>query len=574
MKYLLQCALLSIMVLASNPMRTCGAGHNKKYVSKTVIDTLIQQAFVNLNATIDGMPGSDFRHLQAVSEAKKTAAKLRAAAQGDPNERYILWKTGELESQILLEERDLLLQQLDKRQKEKNAIIAIFNRELGKKRPEFAVLKKSIDNMKVIDPAKTGEMQRSFDQRDVNISREIVYKLEKALQAGDPVKMQGEFDYCKKNRQYLTIAQSVYNRLETRIQAQSEAIMQKPVIDEQLALVENLLPQNKFGEIWTCLADAQARLFRIETDLPPKIRETYASTLKKYTDMSNRKEDSLVAISYSICAKIGENAALDYMEHILKPMKISETKIGETTMSILRIAALRKKTEDTVLSAEMKALSRQQGGGVDFSQVRDAAKKKAQERADSVRSFEEEKNRLFYRDQARDDSVRQAAQHQAQQELRANQEKAHDVTAQIYAMLDENKINDAYKKFLSVQKPLEKYLAKDAFDLLKSTVLREYLTMAVENTGSSGFTDLPGENQSSANANPQTSADMRRNQEKAQQVISQIYGLLDAKDVDAAHRRFCEVRAPLEKYLCREAFTMLETSVLQAYESVRGRMMK
>ena len=205
MKYLLQCALLSIMVLASNPMRTCGAGHNKKYVSKTVIDTLIQQAFVNLNATIDGMPGSDFRHLQAVSEAKKTAAKLRAAAQGDPNERYILWKTGELESQILLEERDLLLQQLDKRQKEKNAIIAIFNRELGKKRPEFAVLKKSIDNMKVIDPAKTGEMQRSFDQRDVNISREIVYKLEKALQAGDPVKMQGEFDYCKKNRQYLTI---------------------------------------------------------------------------------------------------------------------------------------------------------------------------------------------------------------------------------------------------------------------------------------------------------------------------------------------------------------------------------
>jgi UDP-2,3-diacylglucosamine pyrophosphatase LpxH len=222
----------------------------------------------------------------------------------------------------------------------------------------------------------------------------------------------------------------------------------------------------------------------------------------------------------------------------------------------------------------MKALSRQQGGGVDFSQVRDAAKKKAQERADSVRSFEEEKNRLFYRDQARDDSVRQAAQHQAQQELRANQEKAHDVTAQIYAMLDENKINDAYKKFLSVQKPLEKYLAKDAFDLLKSTVLREYLTMAVENTGSSGFTDLPGENQSSANANPQTSADMRRNQEKAQQVISQIYGLLDAKDVDAAYRRFCEVRAPLEKYLCREAFTMLETSVLQAYESVRGRMMK
>ena len=453
--------LTVVFLLGVGVVSTCHAG-NKKYLSKTVIDTLIQQAFVNLNATSDGMPGSDIRHLLAINDAKRVFARLRETGRGDPNEKYILWKTGELGSQILLEERDIILQQLEKRQKEKNAIIAIFNAEVGKKRPEFAVLSTAIDKMTIVDPSKTGEMLRSFDQRRSNISRAVVAVLEKALRAGDWVTMQPEFDYCKKNREYLTIAQSSYARFETRMLAQGEAIKQKPAIDEQLARVGTLLQRNTFGDVWTCLADVEGRLSRCEGDLPPTAREAYEAAVKKWIETTNRKEDSLVAIASSMCAKTGENAALDYIERVLKPMKITETKLGQTTTSIFRIAASRKKEEDTVLGGHLRALSQQQGSGIDFSEVRLAAKKKAQERADSVAKVE--------------------------------QEKASDVTEEL-----------------------------------------------------------------------------RRNQEKAQRLIVQIYGLLEANNVDAAYKRFYDVRAPLQKYLCTDAFAMLETTVLQSYESRRGR---
>ena len=131
----------------------------KKYVPKIVIDTLVEQAFVGLNIAADGMPGEDRRREEAIAEAKKIANRLRLEAQGDPNERYILWKTGELEGQILLEERDLILRQLEKKQKESNAVVSVFNRELGKKRPDFMVLKKAIDDMDRIDPRKARELR-------------------------------------------------------------------------------------------------------------------------------------------------------------------------------------------------------------------------------------------------------------------------------------------------------------------------------------------------------------------------------------------------------------------------------
>jgi hypothetical protein len=562
-------ALFPMVLLALNAMHECQASEHKKYTPKTFIDTLVQQAFINLNATTDNMPGSELRRRQAVIEAKNTVAKLRVAAKGDPNEKYILWKTGELESQILLEERDFILKQLEMRQKEKNAIIEIFNAELGKKRPEFAVLKKAIDNMKSIDPVKTEEMQRSFDQRSFNISRETVSILENALLEGNTEKMQRELNYCEKNRAYLAIVQSAFNRLETRILAQGEAIKQKPVIDEQLARVEYLLPQNMFGEVWTSIADIEDRFYRIESDLPPKTREAYSLSIKKCIEATNHREDSLAAIPYSICAKNGENAALDYIEHVLKPMKISETKLGQATLSILRIAASRKKADDTVLGAEMRAISQQQTTGVDFSMVRSAAKKKAQDRADSVRAIEEEKSRRLNREEARADSTRQVQQLQEQRALRAKQEKADDTAAQIYAILESNKIDEAYKKFISLQKPLEQYMKKDAFLLLKSTVLQTYLTVSQEHIGSPGITseDLGEKSSSDKNngAGEQTAESLQSNQEKAQQVVAQIYSLLETNDVDAAYKRFCEVRTPLEKYLYPEAYRMVETMVLHAY---------
>ena len=69
----------------------------------------------------------------AISSAKQTAARLKSIARGNPNEKYILWKVGELESQIYLEESGMLLEKNQRRQKQVNDLVGPFNTEIGKR---------------------------------------------------------------------------------------------------------------------------------------------------------------------------------------------------------------------------------------------------------------------------------------------------------------------------------------------------------------------------------------------------------------------------------------------------------
>jgi uncharacterized protein (UPF0335 family) len=561
-------ALLAALIVTALLFRSAPARENRKYIHKTTVDTLIQQAFYTLNAVSGDMPGADFRREQALADAKKVAAKLRAMAKGDPNEKYVIWKTGELESQIFLEERDIVLKKLEKSQKERNAIIDVYNKEVGKARPDFIVLQKTVEDMRPWDAAKTEEMLSSMDQRRYNISREVIYKLEKAMIMGDMDKTQREFDYCKKNRSLLVIPADKYDRFEERIRSLGDAIKLKPAVDEQFALSEDYLFNTMLGDAGKCLREIEGMLARIERDLPPRDREDFTARAKRLSSAINRKEDSLIAITYAILAEKGENAALDHVERVLKPCGVSGPKIGRTHTSIMNVATARGRPEDTTMNREIKELSRESDqSGIDFTLVRSAAKKKAQDRADSVRLAEESRLHLLQIEQARADSVRQAAERRAAQAFAENQEKANGVSVQIYTLLEENRIKEACSRFISEKKILEQFLYKDAFFLLESTI-----TQAIEG-GAQGKRHAPQPAVAAERAPlpPGPDEDLRRNQEKAQQVSAQIYGLLEANKIEEAYLHFAKVRKPLEKYLCPEAFAMLEVTVLQSYDSSRKR---
>ena len=111
----------------------CFASNKKEYLSQTTIDTLVQQAFVNINASAGAdVPDADARHWQAVIDAKETVAKLKALAKGDPNEKYVLWKVNELEYQVFLEEREMVLKKRKKEKKRKIFRSLNLTRSLGK----------------------------------------------------------------------------------------------------------------------------------------------------------------------------------------------------------------------------------------------------------------------------------------------------------------------------------------------------------------------------------------------------------------------------------------------------------
>ena len=101
----------------------------------------------------------------------------------------------------------------------------------------------------------------------------------------------------------------------------------------------------------------------------------------------------------------------------------------------------------------------------------------------------------------------------------------------------------------------------DAFLALEYSVLKSYMEFSSKK---SAYRSKTLKDKATKNID---SLDLKRNYDKAQEVITQIYGLIEANNSDAAYRKFCALRTPLEKYSYQEAFAMLETAVLQAYVS-------
>jgi hypothetical protein len=555
---------------------TCFASKKKEFLSQTTIDTLIQQAFVNLNAsTGTDVPDAEARHRQAVIDAKETADKLKALAKGDPNEKYVLWKVNELEHQVFLEERDMVLKKAQIGKKEENNRISEFNKELGKKRPDFFALNTFCHDMIAIDRLKEKEMQRSLDQRSDAISREAVRTIEKALITGDIAISQKEFDYCSKNRTMLKIPLEKFSWFAIKIPAQNEAIQQKSVIDQELSITGPFLSHNKIGILRKSVSELQGKLYPIAQDLPMRDRGAYAVKINSLINAVNRKEDSLVTFCLSVLKAKGVDAALDYLEHVLRTCGVSEEKIGQTNARILHKSGLDKNRSDTAVDRQLEiaAVPGNNNNGIDLGDVRQIAKKKAQQRADSIRVVEEEKARNRRVEQARADSIKQAMEMQAKQAaLLENEKKANDIAMDIYALIGENKTAEAHKKFTVARKNLEKYLSKDSFGQLQAMVLQASETPGQrddknENSAVVLVSQSPHSNMDNqAPEGPGQNSDADR--EKAKQVIIQIYGLIEINKIEAAYKRFMQVRRPLEKFLDKEAFAMLETTVIQAYESL------
>jgi hypothetical protein len=118
----------------SSKKSASASNQNEKYLGKDYIDSTVLRAIFIINDAAS-IAGVGFRTKESLNEAWRIARKIRAEAKGDPNERYALWKVGELEWLIRLEERDLLLQKMREGQVTVNQIIADYNAEVGKQMP-------------------------------------------------------------------------------------------------------------------------------------------------------------------------------------------------------------------------------------------------------------------------------------------------------------------------------------------------------------------------------------------------------------------------------------------------------
>ncbi len=534
------------------------------YISQESIDTSIQRGFILLNESAD-MAGVGFRHQRSISEAKKIVRMLKEKARGDPNEKYILWKAGELEAQIYLEESDLVMQQMQKRQLTINELVDRYNSEVGKWRPDFASLYRIHKHMDQVDVRKANELADSYNQRKRAISRETVHFLEKALLAGILDSARKELGYCLRNQLYLDISSSAYKKLEDRVEGLDEALRSRPFIAAAVASAERFLDKKNISEARKTLDSAGNLLTTIRRHLPQREAIAAASSLKRTTGRLGAMEDSLVGVNLSILRSEGVEAADKYLQSVLRARGVSREKAASVDRMIISAQSPDQKMESSGI-ADLDNDEPERSPVLDDIMI--AAKKKAQEKMDSVRKVE---NALYWkeqRDRDRRDSIARSERAAEETALRTKQLQADSIAMAIYLCIEKNDMRNGRRLFSEKRGFLGRFLRKEELAMLETTIEQFTAAPAREQSDIAYLTPVDRRSQ------PQTAPTdplLQRNLSRAQEEITGIYSMLERNDIERAYRRFRTNREPLRKYLAPEAFSMLELSVQQAYDYSTGK---
>ncbi len=453
----------------------------QQYTSQTYVDTTIQRAYYNLNAAAE-VSGMSMKMEDAISSAKQTAARLKSIARGNPNEKYILWKVGELESQIYLEESGMLLEKNQRRQKQVNDLVGPFNTEIGKRRPDFSRLADLYHQALSVDRAKAFEFGTALDDRKKTICREAVVSLEKALTQGDFDLAWQELVYLKNNREQLGISPTQYSLYAAKVQAKVNLGNERELITSNMNTAEILIRQNDFSDARNALGVLEDRVSGIQDLVTKSEWDRYYFRNKRLRESLERKEDSLVRVNTVILRDQGVVAANDYLEGVLKKLGVLPEKIGNMELAILEKAMAYRKLQDTAVVKQLASISAPATDDSSslFSDLVGAAKKKAQEKADSAKLAQEGNARLTSTEQVRLANMRVSQELKKKREdemLKENQVKANKIMIDIYVLLDLKQIQKAYDEYTDHQAFLARNVFTASFVAIDSSVNAEYAAM-------------------------------------------------------------------------------------------------
>jgi hypothetical protein len=572
-----------IMIVGSVRFAPGNCQAAQRYISQEYIDTVIQQAFYRFHNAAEDVSSDYRRQREAIAHAKNVCSRLRDLAKSDPNGKYILWKVSELEQHILLEERDLLLKKMKKGQQGKNALIDRFNTEIGKPRPDFAALVGIHENMLDIDVRKANEIAASINQRNSNVSREVMYTIEKALITGDFEQARTELQYCEGNRGLLNVSRARCARFEQQLAARSSARSRQASLEQQISEIESLVAENSLGEVWTHIRHVQAQLSEMKSEISGRRKSDYSRRLARMIDAIDHKEDSLVALNINILKRRGIDPAIEFMERALRVHGLSRSRISVVDSAILSVVTPEDRARRNSIQRDLMALNLSDdmtNGSLSLASAKAIAQKRAQAIRDSLRAIEEEKARREAAEQARLAEI----ERKREEKLKKKRKKALKKTIRIYALLERDRVKRAYRRFKRVRDDLALY-APDAHELLEQTIADAYrsrnqpdapeqrqtegATVAlVERKSSSGSHETRGASRTSSR--PSRQEDIQRETEG---LIIKIYGLLEEGNIEEAHSLFTMKQSYLKSNVGTEPYVMLERTVSQArkYADASGR---
>jgi hypothetical protein len=451
------------------------------YINKSYIDSTIQRVFFNLNAATD-VSGMGMKMDDAITFAKQAAQRLKNIANESPNKKYILWKVGEIESQIYLEESGMLLEKNQKRQKLINDLVAPFNAEIGAKRPDFARLVSLHNQALSIDRAKAYEFGVALEARKKNIRREAAASLENALTEGDYELARREAVFLKTNQEPLGMSLAQYSMLAAKVQAKVTVNSEREFIALDVNAIEALLLKNSFSEARTALSVAENRVDGLKDMVMKTEWDRYYFKTKRLRESLEHKEDSLVRINLAILGDQGVVAADDYLENVLKKLGVFHEKTSKMGLAILEKAMASRKLQDTAVVKQLASIPRpaMDDSCSMFFDLMSAAKKKAQEKADSAKTATEGNVRHTHSEEVRLANMRVSMElrKKREEELKvANTTKANKLMIEIYTLLEKKEVQKAWEEYNDHQPLLARYIPVAEFSLLDSLVNAKHTAM-------------------------------------------------------------------------------------------------
>ena len=443
---------------------------NLTYVGQSFIDSLVNRALYFLSSVDD--PGSGITRDQAISSAVEIAQKLRGIAQRDANQKYILGKVNDLEGQIYLEEKGLLLEKAQWRQKCISEIIPQYNGALGAARPDFRGLWNFHGQMASIDPAAAADVEISIKKRASALAGEVPASMEAELAKGNIDQARDELLYCRVNGDYLGLSPSRYAALAAKFDARATLEDERTFVAMALERFKTALTRNKIGSAAQEKTLLREKIGSLRSSV---ISFEWSRLNKEYELLASKlaaKEDSLVAAATTALRRRGPSAAAVILD-TMKSRGVARERIAKVDRLILETVIVQRQRDlaDTAPSLAM-APDTAANESV-LNDLLESARKRAREKNDSLAAVESERSRYTQVDEVRKDRLRIAydlRKMREEEKVSVDKERALQELVEIYTSIEVHKPQDAVRRFSESKAFLQSTIPPEDFAKVASVV--------------------------------------------------------------------------------------------------------
>jgi hypothetical protein len=367
--------LFPILTIVAIPL------HAATCVSQSVIDSLVDRAYYILTSVDD--PGSGMIRENAIHSVKAITTRLHALAADDVNSAYILGKAKELEGQIYLEEKGLLLETGQYTQKLLNDQIVSFNKELGKRRPALRQLWAYRDQMAALEQGAGADVEKSIKKRASSLALEVPTSLQNALETGLVDSARSELVYCEENRDFLGFSAARYAALEAKVAAKMSDADEQTLVRKSLDGFKTALANNDLAVARRENAFIDRHMRSLRSRLLPyewnRLNSAFELSSRKY----HAKEDSLVSAALFALKKGGPAAAEQQLD-AMKSKGVSPERISEIDRAILETVIRQKRLEPDENASPTILPDDPDAGAFALGDMLARAKKRAAEKKDSA----------------------------------------------------------------------------------------------------------------------------------------------------------------------------------------------